>query len=143
MSILWNAVMGIERPESGVLDTCTYIDLDLLDPEVLPKIPELTAITMAELHQGVAMAKDAATQAIRTEKLGAAIVDFEPLPFDGQAAARYATLVSLTLAANRDPKPRRMDLMIAAIASARGLPLYTRNNADFNGLDNMITIVAV
>src|SRR5215470_12206171 len=137
MSILWSAVMGIERPESesGVLDTCTYIDLDLLDPEVLPKIPELTAITMAELHQGVAMAKDAATQAIRTEKLGAAIVDFEPLPFDGQAAARYATLVSLTLAANRDPKPRRMDLMIAAIASARGLPLYTRNNADFNGLD--------
>jgi len=137
--------MGIERPESesGVLDTCTYIDLDLLDPEVLPKIPELTAITMAELHQGVAMAKDAATQAIRTEKLGAAIVDFEPLPFDGQAAARYATLVSLTLAANRDPKPRRMDLMIAAIASARGLPLYTRNNADFNGLDDMITIVTV
>jgi predicted nucleic acid-binding protein len=135
--------MGGERPESGVLDTCTYIDLDLLDPAALPEIPELTAITMAELHQGVAMAKDAATQAIRNEKLGAAIVAFEPLPFDAHAAARYGTLVSLTLAANRDPRPRRMDLMIAAIASSRGLPLYTRNKADFAGLDDMITIIAV
>jgi hypothetical protein len=35
---------------------------------------------MAELHQGVAMAKDAATRAARTEKLAAAIVEFEPLP---------------------------------------------------------------
>ena len=99
--------MGSERPESGVLDTCTYVDLDLLDPAALPQIPELTAITMAELHQGIAMAKDAATQAIRAEKLGAAIVAFEPLPFDHQAVARYGTLVSLTLAANRDPRPRR------------------------------------
>lgn len=133
----------IERYESGVLDTCTYIDLGLLDPATLPEIPELTAITMAELHQGVAMARDAATRAARTEQLGAAIVDFEPLPFDGQAAARYGTLVALTLAANRNPKPRRMDLMIAAISSSRGLPLYTRNEQDFDGLDDMVTVIAV
>lgn len=30
-----------DRSQSGVLDTCTYIDLDQLDPEVLPEIPEL------------------------------------------------------------------------------------------------------
>jgi len=132
-----------ERHESGVLDTCTYIDLGLLDPAALPQVPELTAITMAELHQEVALARDAATRAARTEKLGAAIVDFVPLPFDGEAAARYGTLVALTLAANRDPKPRRMDLMIAAIASSRGLPLYTRNAQDFDGVDDMVTIIAL
>ncbi|MFD4643571.1 type II toxin-antitoxin system VapC family toxin [Lentzea sp. NPDC058436] len=132
-----------ERPESGVLDTCAYIDLGLLDPAALPEVPELTAVTMAELHQGVAMAKDAASRAARTEKLGAAIVDFEPLPFDSRAAARYGTLVALTMAANRNPKPRRMDLMIAAVASSRGLPLYTRNAEDFTGLDEMVTIVEV
>ena len=142
MSIPWTAAVG-EHYESGVLDTCTYIDLGLLEPAALPKIPELTAITMAELHQGVVMARDAATRAARTEKLGAAIVDFEPLPFDGQAAARYGTLVALTVAANRDPKPRRMDLMIAAIASSRGLPLYTRNKQDFDGLADMITVIVV
>jgi predicted nucleic acid-binding protein len=132
-----------ERPESGVLATCAYIDLGLLDPAGLPEIPELTAVTMSELHQGVVMVKDAASRAARTEKLGAAIVDFEPLPFDGQAAARYGTLVALTMAGNRDLKPRRMDLMIAAVASSRGSPLYTRNAEDFKGLDGMVTIIEV
>ncbi len=132
-----------DRHESGVLDTSTYIDLALLDPTALPTIPELTAITMAELHQGVAMAKDPASRAARTEKLGAALVEFEPLPFDGPAAVRYGTLVALTIEANRDPKPRRMDLMIAAIASVHGLPLYTRNSKDLVGLVDMIQIVEV
>lgn len=132
-----------DRPACGVLDTCAYIDLDLLDPAALPVIPEITAVTLAELHQGVAMSKDAATRAARTEKLGAAVADFDALPFDGDAAARYGTLVALAIAAGRDPRPRRMDLMIAAIASTRGVPLYTRNAEDFKGLDGVITIVAV
>lgn len=132
-----------ERHESGVLDTCTYIDLAVLDPAVLPELPEITAITMAELHQGVAMAESAVTRAARTEILGAAIVEFDPLPFDAEAATRYGTLVALTLEAKRDPKPRRIDLMIAAIASARGLPLYTRNDTDFKGLEDMVEVVAV
>lgn len=117
--------------------------LAVLDPATLPAIPEITAITMAELHQGVAMARDASTRAARTEVLGAAIVEFDPLPFDAEAATRYGTLVALTLEAKRDPKPRRLDLMIAAIASARGLPLYTRNEADFKGLHDMVEVVAV
>lgn len=132
-----------DRPACGVLDTCTYIDLDVIDPSALPAIPEITAVTLAELHQGVAMAKDAATRAARTEKLGAAVTDFDALPFDGEAAARYGTLVALAVAAGRDPRPRRMDLMIAAIASTRGLPLYTRNAEDFTGLDDVMTVVAI
>ncbi|WUH91945.1 type II toxin-antitoxin system VapC family toxin [Streptomyces sp. NBC_00433] len=132
-----------ERHPAGVLDTCTYIDLDVLDPADLPAVPELTAITMAELQQGVAMAKDAAVRAARMEKLGAAVADFDPLPFNGDAAARYGTLVALAIAAGRDPRPRRMDLMIAAIASVQGLPLFTRNADDFKGLDSSLTVVAV
>jgi predicted nucleic acid-binding protein len=131
------------RKKSGLLDTCVYIDLDLIDPENLPRVPEITTITLAELHQGVALAKDAMTRAARMEKLGAAVTDFEALPFDSEAAARYGTLVALTLAANRDPRPRRMDLMIAAVASVRGLPLYTRNEADFKGLESTVTVVPV
>ncbi|WP_291418492.1 type II toxin-antitoxin system VapC family toxin [Actinophytocola sp.] len=132
-----------DRPESGVLDTCAYIDLGQLNPESLPAVPEITAITVAELHQGVAMARSAIVRAARTEVLGAAIVDFDPLPFDGDAASRYGSLVALTIAAKRDPKPRRMDLMIAAIASSRDLPLYTRNIDDFAGLDDLVTVVSV
>ncbi|WP_040696869.1 type II toxin-antitoxin system VapC family toxin [Nocardia vinacea] len=131
------------RHASGVLDTCTYLDLDVLDPDALPKLPEITAITLAELNQGVAMAKDAVTRSARSEQLGAAIVDFDPLPFDEDAATRYGTLVALTMAAKRDSEPRRMDLLIAAIASARGLPLYTRNGKDFRGLESMLEVVAI
>jgi hypothetical protein len=75
-----------DRPASGVLDTCAYIDLDVIDPGALPVIPEITAVTLAELHQGVALAKDTATRAARTKELGAAVADFECLPFDGEAA---------------------------------------------------------
>lgn len=132
-----------DRHPSGVLDTCTYIDLGSIDPANLPATPEITAITLAELHQGVAMAEDPATRAARTEKLGAAAADFEPLPFDGPAAARYGTLVALAIAAGLDPRPRRMDLMIAAIASTKGLPLYTRNADDFKGLESAVTVLAV
>ncbi len=131
------------RHPVGVLDTCTYIDLGVIDPQKLPETPEITAITLAELNQGVAMAKNPVSRAERSEQLGAAIVEFDPLPFDETAATRYGTLVALMIAANRDPRPRRMDLLIAAIASANDLPLYTRNSADFKGLESMLEIIAL
>jgi predicted nucleic acid-binding protein len=132
-----------EEPAAGVLDTCTYINLGVLEPDALPEFPELTAISLAELQQGVAMAKDPFTRAARMEVLGAAVAEFEPLPFDGDAAARYGSLVALVISSGRDPRPQRMDLMIAAIASSRELPLYTRNVAAFKGLGELLTVRAV
>ena len=132
-----------ERPQSGVLDTCVLIDFARIDPLTLPEFPEITAVTMAELHQGVALAKDDAIRMIRVERLGAALAEFEPLPFDGDAATRYGSLVATMRAAGRDPRPRRLDLMIAAIASIRGLPLFTRNTKDFVGLGGLVEVVAV
>ncbi|MGW4482368.1 type II toxin-antitoxin system VapC family toxin [Amycolatopsis sp. NPDC004368] len=120
-----------------------YLTVDTLDPATLPPYPLLTTVTMAELHQGIAMAKDAASRAARTEEVGAAIVDFVPLPFDAEAAARYGSLVALTLAAKRDSRARKLDLMIAAIASSRSLPLYTRNAKDFRGLESLVEIIEV
>lgn len=98
---------------------------------------------MAELHQGVVLAKDPASKAARTEDLAAALVDYVPLPFDGDAATRFGSLAALTVAAKRDPRPRKMDLMIAAIASVHGLPLYTRNAKDFRGLESLLEVVEV
>jgi predicted nucleic acid-binding protein len=65
------------------------------------------------------------------------------LPFDADAATRYGTLVALTILSGRDPRPRRTDLMIAAIASSCDLPLYTRNGADFTGLADLLEVVTV
>jgi predicted nucleic acid-binding protein len=132
-----------DQHEMGVLDTCVYIDLGLLERAQLPAVTELTAISMAELHQGAAVAKDPAVRASRTEKLAAAITDFTPLPFDGDAATRYGTFVAMVLAVRRDPRPRKMDLMIAAIASVHDLPLYTRNAKDFKGLESLLEVVEI
>ncbi|WP_155548075.1 type II toxin-antitoxin system VapC family toxin [Amycolatopsis camponoti] len=132
-----------ERHELGVLDTCVYLDLVDLDPEKLPVVHQITTVTMAELHQGVALAKNPVTKAARTEDLAAAMVDYVALPFDADASTRFGSLAALTVAANRDPRPRKMDLMIAAIASVRNLPLYTRNTKDFKGLESLLEVIEV
>ncbi|UOZ08731.1 type II toxin-antitoxin system VapC family toxin [Amycolatopsis sp. WQ 127309] len=132
-----------ERHELGVLDTCVYLDLVDLDPEKLPVVHQITTVTMAELHQGVALAKNPVTKAARTEDLAAAMVDYVALPFDADASTRFGSLAALTVAAKRDPRPRKMDLMIAAIASVRNLPLYTRNTKDFKGLESLLEVVEV
>ena len=49
----------------------------------------------------------------------------------------------MTVAAGRNPKPRRNDLMIAATAVANSLPLYTANVDDFKGLESMLEVVEV
>ena len=46
-------------------------------------------------------------------------------------------------AAGRTPRPRLADLLIAATAASIGLPLYTRNPADFAGLEAIVAVQAV
>jgi predicted nucleic acid-binding protein len=136
-------VLVAERHELGVLDTCVYLDLVDLDPDALPVVHQITTVTMAELHQGIALAKDPAIKAARTEDVAAAMVDYVALPFDTDASTRFGSLAALTVAAKRDPRPRKLDLMIAAIASSRNLPLYTRNAKDFQGLESLLEVVEV
>lgn len=47
------------------------------------------------------------------------------------------------IGAGRKPRRRLADLMIASIAIAEDLPLYTTNPKDFAGLDSSLTIVPV
>lgn len=131
------------RAQRGMLDTSAVIDLPALDPARLPVEAAIPAIVLAELAQGVAMTKSAEQVMIRSQRLADIEAAFAAIPFDREAARRYGTLVALTIAANRDPRPRRIDLMIAATAAAHGLPLYTRNPDDFRGLDSAVTVIAV
>ena len=45
--------------------------------------------------------------------------------------------------AGRQPRRRAADLLIAATALAAGMPLYTRNADDFQGLEQILKVVAV
>ena len=131
------------RAQRGMLDTSAVIDLPALDPARLPVEAAIPAIVLAELAQGVAMTKSAEQVMIRSQRLADIEAAFAAIPFDREAARRYGTLVALTTAADRDPRPRRIDLMIAATAAAHGLPLYTRNPDDFRGLDSAVTVIAI
>ncbi len=133
-----------ERRPRGILDTSVVIDFAVIDEAALPLEAAITVVTLAELSQGPHLARDAETRASRVERLQVVeSVYRSPLPFDAQAARRYGALVGLVVAAGRQVRPRRVDLMIAAIASSHGLPLYTRNPQDLEGLEGLLDVVAV
>ena len=67
----------------------------------------------------------------------------EPIPFDGDCARAYGRISAAVLTAERHPRQRAVDLLIAATALASGLPLYTRNASDFHGLEQIVKVVTV
>lgn len=69
--------------------------------------------------------------------------NFDPLPFERRASAAFNALVGLTVAAGRNPEPRKNGLMTAATAVVDRLPLYTADVEDFKGLEPMLEVVEV
>ncbi|MEI6251597.1 MAG: type II toxin-antitoxin system VapC family toxin [Mycobacteriaceae bacterium] len=129
--------------ESGLLDTSVVIDLNVIAPDALPEQASVSAITMAELSAGPHASDDPAERARRQDRLQQLESWVEPLPFDGDCARAYGRIYAAVLAAGRQPRRRAADLLIAATALAAGLPLYTRNADDFQGLGGILTVVAV
>jgi predicted nucleic acid-binding protein len=134
---------GTVRHRIGLLDTSVVIDLEQLDANVLPTLARISAVTMAELGIGLHTTTDPGERSLRAERLAKVEAVFEPLPFTTDAARRFTRMVGLVFASGRNPRPRRIDLMIAAVASIHQIPLYTRNPRDFRGLDSVLTITAV
>jgi predicted nucleic acid-binding protein len=130
-------------PDAGILDTSVVIDLSGIDGHRLPEESAITAVTLAELAAGPHATVDGIQRSIRQERLQWAEATFDALPFDIAAARSYGRVYALVRAARRRPRGRFADLMIASIAAANRLPLYTRNPTDFAGLDSMITVIAV
>lgn len=136
--------MADRRRERGLIDTSVVIDLESLDPDDLPRQIAVSSITMAELAAGPHAASDPAERARRQERLQRAEATFDALPFDAAAARAYGRAWAAVHTAGRKARGRRaVDLMIAAVAIATQLPLYTRNPSDFSGLDDLLDIVAV
>lgn len=132
-----------KRRPRGLLDTCVVIDLPEIDPALLPVEAAVSSVVLAELAQGVATTTDPVEVLARAQRLADVEAEFASIPFDREAARRFGTLVALTVKAKRDPRPRRMHLMIAATAAAQELPLYTRNAADFKGLEQGVEVLSI
>jgi predicted nucleic acid-binding protein len=130
-----------EGRRRGLIDTSVVIDLGRLDERELPDELAVSAITMAELAAGPHATDDPAERARRQERLQRAEAVFVPLPFDDAAARAYGRIYASVRAAGRKARGRRaVDLLIAAIALAAGLPLYTCNPDDFQHLDGLVVV---
>ena len=129
--------------EAGLLDTSTLILLSrITDPAVLPDRPLISTFTLAELSVGPLVARDDTERAARLAHLQQAEADFDPLPFDAAAARAFGAVAAGLRGAGRKPAARAYDTMIAAVAIANGLPVYTCNPEDFAAIDGL-TVVAV
>jgi len=127
----------------GLVDTNVVIQLAVLDPGALPDEMVISAVTLAELSAGPHHATDPVERARRTSVLQHAEATFEPLPFDAAAARSFGLVCAAVIAVGRKPRARLADLMIAAVAAAHRLPLYTTNPDDFVGLEQLIAIESV
>jgi len=106
-------------------------------------------ITLAGMQEARAVAGPHATgdsdeRARRQDRLQRVEATFESLPVDGTVARAYGRVYAAVAAEGRKARGRRaFDLLIAATAVAAGLPLYTRNPDDFQGLESLIEVATV
>ncbi len=125
----------------GLLDTSVVIDRAVIDPAALPNAWALSAVTLAELSAGPHLTDDPATRAERQLDLQWAESSVEPVPFTSDTSRIFGRLCGLVHAAGRKPRPKALDLMIAATAVEQSVALYTRNPKDFRGLESVVTVM--
>ncbi|MGC1852858.1 MAG: type II toxin-antitoxin system VapC family toxin [Solirubrobacterales bacterium] len=135
--------MSKESPAAnrGILDTSTVILLQrIADAGALPDEPMITAVTLAELAVGPLVAQRESERTTRQAHLQQAEADFNPLPFDVEAARAFGQVAASLRRSGRKASARTYDAMIAATALANDLPLYTCNPDDFIGIDGLDVI---
>lgn len=100
----------------------------------------ISAASLAELHFGVLVARDADERARRGVRLGVIEATFDPLPLDAAVAREWGRLAATVTARGGRPRRRAMDLAIAATANAAGVPLVTHNVADFQLIADLVQV---
>lgn len=123
--------------DRGILDTSAVVLLGRLHAQDLPEEPVITAVTLAELSVGPLVATTRKERAARQGVLQQAEADFQPLPFDAEAARAFGRVAASLRDSGRKVQARSYDAMIAATAIANDLPLYTVNPDDFSGIQGL------
>lgn len=123
----------------GLLDTSVVISLGQIeDAGVLPEEALISTVTLAELSVGPHVARTDEERAARQAHLQQAEADFDAIAFDASAARAFGLVAASLRRAGRKPAARAYDALIAAVAVANDLPLYTGNPDDFQGIDGLV-----
>ena len=112
----------------------------------------ISAVTLAEVSAGPREVRrneeqssydEHAERARRLDVLQRAENEFDPIPFGAETARADGRVVAAVITTGQKSPRRIADLMIASIASAEELPLFTANPDDYSGLGEMLTVVPV
>jgi predicted nucleic acid-binding protein len=125
-----------------LLDTSVLIDYPSAAVATHAETTSISTISLAELAYGL-HTRDPLVNAAREQRYHWITTTFDPIPFDADSARIYGALCAQLRDAGRNPRPRRFDLLIGAVAVAHDLALLTRNAADFAGLHRALTLVAL
>lgn len=135
--------MTTPTDRSVLLDTSVIIEPPAEGTASFADLVSVSAITVGELHYGVGASKDPVEQLYRKQRLQLVLDTYDVLPFDTDVAESYGLLANVVREAGRNPRPRRMDLLIAATAVRYGFSLATRNAADLQHLERVLTVIEV
>ena len=128
--------------ERTLLDTSVVIDYPAAAVARYALSAAICTITLAEIAAGL-HTPDPLVNAAREQRYQWIVGTFAAITFGPQAARTYGALCASVRSAGRDPKPRRFDLLIAAVAVAADLPLLTRNPVDFRRIHDALTVIPV
>ncbi len=78
--------MADQTRTRGLIDTSVVIDIERMDPQVLPNDLTIAVVTLAELAAGPHATSDPMEKARRQERLQRTEATFDAPPFDAEAA---------------------------------------------------------
>jgi predicted nucleic acid-binding protein len=125
----------------ALLDTSCVIDFpDGLDD--LARAAAVSTLTIAELAYGLHH-DDPLVAAAREARYRSILNEFDPVPYSARAAHLYGAIAASVRKSGRNPRPRRIDLMLASVAAELGAVLLTRNASDFAGIGGVAEVISV
>jgi predicted nucleic acid-binding protein len=131
----------VPRHALALLDTSCVIDF----PEQLEQLAEAAAVstlTIAELAYGIHH-DDPLVAAAREARYRDVLNEFDPVPYSARAAHLYGAIATSVRRSGRNPRPRRIDLMLASVAAELGAVLLTANPTDFAGVGDIVEVIAI
>lgn len=112
------------------------------DLDDLAAAAAVSTLTIAELAYGIHH-DDPMVAAAREARYRGVLNEFDPIPYSAEAAHLYGAIAASVRKSGRNPRPRRIDLMLASVAAELGAVLLTRNPNDFAGIGGIAQVIAV